>query len=254
MWLLSPISLQNAIGILAILLYLQQYLFSASSVTTDGNKTLLSGNVVLNGWLNFIGEVELYGDLNSNSIRMSDYYGSYIRYTTDSAKGLAKMFYAQNSRAMQVPALGTFDLYNDISHLPDDDKYLTDDILLYAGGLYITDIFTLNAPGLHLYPNKISFETDTFNTRFPFLDTLLKATGMDDLFSFEISLGGDFTPDEIDFSGEFKNESVSESYMPVNFGSMPIYILPASFELSFDTGNNYEGNTVHDLGIMIKMK
>ena len=32
MWLLYPISLQNAIGILAILLYLQQYLFSASSV------------------------------------------------------------------------------------------------------------------------------------------------------------------------------------------------------------------------------
>lgn len=35
MWLLSPISLQNAIGILAILLYLQQYLFSASSVKSS---------------------------------------------------------------------------------------------------------------------------------------------------------------------------------------------------------------------------
>ena len=32
MWLLYPIYVQNAIGILAILLYLQQYLFSASSV------------------------------------------------------------------------------------------------------------------------------------------------------------------------------------------------------------------------------
>lgn len=103
------------------------YKFTAASIAEMDSTYLLKGNVTMNGWLHFKGDITLSGDLNSGSIKMTDYSGSYAEYKESTAIGLAKL-YAKRGVAQNVPPLGEFYLYNDTNNLDDYESYRADDI------------------------------------------------------------------------------------------------------------------------------
>ena len=75
-------------------------------MVVDGDTYLLSGNVTMNGWLRFKGEVKLTGDLAAGrSITVEDYSGSYVMFDSADATGLGAYF-ASKGIYVDVPAMG----------------------------------------------------------------------------------------------------------------------------------------------------
>lgn len=215
------------------------YVFTSTSKVQNENGYLLSGLVTMNGWLHFEGDVQISGDLESSSVSITDKYGSYVKYYTDSAEGLAKML-ASKGMSIPIAPLGTFNIYNDTYAEGDDPEHRVDTVPINA--LYLT-IASLNTPGLEVYPDKILVKTDGFTTKLPFQDDVLKGAGLD-IFTFKARAELMFTNKAIDFVVEVNNkpnEEQSSTYknrVPANFGMMPIYTTPAEFEIKINTNTN----------------
>jgi len=211
------------------------YIFTSYQKSVSGDTVTLSGNVTLNGWLTFDGEVSLKGDLKGQSITMTDNDGSYVKYYTDTADGLAA-FLAKRNSSLSLPAFGELTLYNDSLKDPESDDYpvqAKDTSILSLGGL-----LSLNSAGMELYPNRFEIRSDAFSTKFPLQESLLKAGQLDKLFNFEVAVDGVITNQTIGVRVDVDNTGDDEVYNPVNMGSMPIYITPASYKIHIDTVAN----------------
>ena len=161
------------------------YKFTSGTKVENGNTVTLSGDVTLNGWLHFDGDVVLEGNLNAYEITMRDNHGAYVEYDTATATGFAKLL-ASRCQVARIGALGGVILYNDTLNDPDSDDYKVHPII--SPLLLLPTLMEMDSPGLKLYPNKLILETDTFSTDLPLQDVLLKSAKEQKLFDFK----GDF--------------------------------------------------------------
>lgn len=214
------------------------YVFTSDTRAESDNGITLSGYVTMNGWLHFNGDVTITGDLNGQTIQVTDYSGSYIQYNSSTAEGLAKILASRNI-SVPIGALGQFTLYNDVFEDGDSTDYQVSYIPLPV--LYIYQSIQFNMPGVALYPDKLEIKTDAFSTAFPMQDKLLKCA-TDELFSFDWSGSAFLTNKSIDAKIEIKRETDNDDEMdayrkgkPSNFGMMTIQTIPADFEIVIDT-------------------
>lgn len=216
------------------------YTFTGAVKTTAGDTITLSGGVCMNDWLYFRGSVTFTGDPAKDSkITLSDTAGCYIRYNATTATGFAK-YLAENNLAISIDPLGTVTLCNDPFHAPSDDEYEVEPAVL--PGVTLTNLVTFASPGLKLYPDRIVLDSDTFTTKFPYQDDLIKKatkaiTKSDDLFTFDFSAECILTSKTVGAKIEYSSkESLEENkYKPVNFGSMPIYVNKSNIDFKIDT-------------------
>ncbi len=212
------------------------YTFTSCVKQEGSGSTYLSGYVCMNSWLYFKGSVTLTGDLeNAVSVELADASGSYIQYSTDNAKGLAK-YLAQKNVDLSVPALGTYKLYNDNAHSASSSDYKVDKAILPVA--FVSNVITFSTPSVSLYPNSVRYDLNGFDTKFPFQGDLLKSSGITELFSFDWQGKVILTNMTIGLEAEFSSEHDSGNYSTVNLGSMPIYLNPAEFEIKINTIDN----------------
>lgn len=136
------------------------YTFTAMSITTADNNIYLRGNVSLNNYLHFNGDVTLTGNLSGNTLALTDAYGSYIAYDK-ALPGLLGVFY---DNTISVPPISNLTLYKDGSRF---DKYYTHG-KTYYGPLEIYE------PYLELHPEYINMTITSVNFDFPTLNNLLE--------------------------------------------------------------------------------
>lgn len=135
------------------------YTFSAMSVTTTDNNIYLKGNVVMNNYLHFNGDVTLTGSLAGNTLSLEDNSGSYIAYNI-SLPGLLSSFY---DNTISMPPLKNITLYKDSDNFDKYNAYGK----LYYGPLSIYD------PYIELHPEYINLTISSVNFDFPTLNNLL---------------------------------------------------------------------------------
>lgn len=213
------------------------YSFVSCIRREEQDSVYLSGYVCMNGWMHFNGCVELTGNLDEDvSVKMTDKHGSYIQYSKSNAKGLAKHLANKNIN-LPLPALGTFNLFNDYNHSAESDDYRVDKIPVAS--VYVANAFELATPGLMLYPNRIKLEFNAFSTKFPFQDDLLKECDLvNKAFSFKWSGSAVLTNMSVGLCAEFSSKSDSGNYKQFNIGAMPVYLNPAEFKVKIDTLSN----------------
>lgn len=197
------------------------YTFSAMSITTVDNSIYLKGNVVMNDYLHFNGDVTLTGSLSGNKLSMSDNNGSYISYSK-SLPGLLGMFF---DNTISVPPVSNLTLYKDSDRF---DKYYTNG-KSYYGPLEIYD------PYLELHPEYINMTISSVNFDFPTLNNLL------DYVESPISATGEeksvvVTKDKVGIVYSLSSDLNLSGYSALHLGPATLSVSHA--ELSLDTINH----------------
>lgn len=148
------------------------YIFSAMSIETNGNTTTLKGNVVMNDYLHFKGDITLTGNLSGNTLVLEDKNGSYIAYT-DSLPGLLGLFF---DNTMSLPAISGVTLYSNGSSF---DKY-------YAYGKSYYGPLEIYDPYIEIHPEyiqmtlcKVSFDFPLLNNLLDYVDSPINASGVE---------------------------------------------------------------------------
>ena len=140
--------------------------FGAYNFTYEGNDFIgksggtMSGNVQLNGWLNFKGTLVFTGNYEEDyALEFSDSLGSYIEFDKTYSKGIAE-YYADENIVVNIPPLNKFKLYNDEHNRYDYDKYQVDSIRVSKLELPNYVSFDGESLKLFLYPDKLSFSVN----------------------------------------------------------------------------------------------
>lgn len=194
------------------------YTFSAKSVTTADNNIYLKGNVVMNNYLHFNGDVTLKGSLTGNVLSLEDNSGSYIVYNT-SLPGLLNLFF---DNTISLPSLNNITLYKDGDTF---DKYHAYG-KSYYGPLEITD------PYVELHPEYINLTISNVNLDFPALNNLL------DYVESPISATGEeksviITKDKAGIVYSLSSDLNLSGYKALHLG--PATLSVSHVELSLDT-------------------
>ena len=156
-----------------------EYTFTAQSITSgNNNSVILKGNVILNDYLYFKGDVTLTGNLDSNSIHLSESSGSTVTYI-QSLPGLLGKFF---SNKITLAPMTDVILYSE------EDKY--DKSHLY-GKTYYGPV-TVSDPYMELKEDCIQFTVTDINLDFPGMGDLLDYAAEDAPFTFS-SAGLGFT-------------------------------------------------------------
>ena len=135
------------------------YIFTAMSITTNGNDTYLKGNVTMNDYLHFNGDVKLSGNLEGNTLMLSENSGSYITYS-ETLPGLLGLFF---DNVLYVPSINNVTLYSNGDTF--DKSYLYG--MSYYGPLFIYD------PYIELHPDYVQMTLSKMSIDFPVLNNLL---------------------------------------------------------------------------------
>lgn len=224
------------------------YVFSAAKCTDHGNGSVtLSGNVVLNDWLNFKGDIEIKGDWNTSAaIRVVDRAGSYVAFDAANAVGLGK-YLADNGMTMDVPALNEFELYYDANHLYDFEEYQVADIR--TSFLQLKQLLDFDSPFIKLYPDRIELEYSNIKPHFPFQDLILKPKTE----KFEVKCKGSAILNQQNFGMliQVTSEGENKNYKQVDLFQAPVYLNMDDIELSIDTfKEEYSFGGIVNLGFL----
>lgn len=156
--------------------------FGAYNFTYEGNDSIdktggtLSGNVQMNGWLNFKGKLVFRGDYEEDyHLEFTDSSGSYIEFDKNNSTGKAKEF-ATDNIVMNLPALKKFKLYNDEHNRYDYDKYKVDSIKIPELEIPNYVSFGGDTAKLYLYPDKVVFSVNDDIQLLSFNKTFRKIT------------------------------------------------------------------------------
>lgn len=171
------------------------YVFTSAEKIENGiNDYTLRGNVTMNGWLHFKGDLTIVGDLEEGgSIGVRDYSGSYVEFDTATATGFGQHL-AKKGIALDIPALFDFTLYNDQEHLYDYDNYMVDDISTGVFGIY--NLLRFDSLVVRLYPNNIGVHYYGGAADLPFQDKILIGRS-DELFEFSCDGSAQITNENV---------------------------------------------------------
>lgn len=215
-----------------------KYRFISYIKQTGDDSVTLSGNVTMNGWLGFIGDVTLSGSLSSGRISLTDWSGSSVQYDPVNSEGLAKVL-GKTGLPVVIPPLGQINLYNDSEY----EKQTADTYVeaFPLNELYLGKYFGFTQIEARLYPNRASFETGSLITKLPYATRLLNKL---DIFTFDVEAGVTVSSKKIGCMIDLQfnpNDTMGSTYWPVSFGNMPIYISPRDTAIHIDTiANDYE--------------
>jgi hypothetical protein len=212
-----------------------QYRFFSSIRHEDraSNVITLSGNVTMNGWLSFNGDVTLSGSLGGGSISLSDHYGATVRYRPHDSVGLAGIL-AGAGLPVSLPPLGAIILLSDPAY-----EQLTGDFRVDAFPLAALDLggyFEISGAVVRLFPNRLTFGAQSVSAALPHASAILVGGG--DLFSFEHDLSGIVSARSIGLDirqGHEPGTPVRATPFPVGLGNMPVRIAPQETKVHIDT-------------------
>lgn len=191
----------------------------------------LSGNVVMNDWLHFKGDIVIYGDWEKDvSIRVKDMSGSFVTFDAETAIGLGKQF-AKKGMSIDIPPLNEFVLYYDANHLYDFDEYQVSNIR--TPFLQVMQLVYFDSPFIKLYPDRIELEYSKAEPSLPFQDEILNM-GKE---KFEVEWEGSAILNQQNFGMviEAKSEGKNPNYRQCNLFLAPVYVSADDLELKIDT-------------------
>jgi hypothetical protein len=206
------------------------YSLSARQIINVGNhQYTLKGNVELNNYIKFKGELLIKGDYRKDlSIELVDNYGSYIAYDQSNSLGLAKGM-AMVGMNLPLPQLGAFRIYNDEVHKYDYDSYRVDEI--HVGPPIQLPVFIMEGPKLTIYPDNIKVQFVNINLNLPYQKKLLKYNQLNP-FTFEASGGAVLTSGNIGLVSKFSVE-VDSGIQQFSMVTLPVTL--KELEVEIDT-------------------
>lgn len=214
------------------------YKFTAAQVIKEKGSVKLLGNVVMNDWLNFNGGITLKGDLEGNSIVLSEYGGSRISYSkVEDARGFVKYLKDKNL-PFSIPFLGEITLFNSAQI---GDEYPTSIHVLPA--LKLLDFMVYDTPEIRLYPDKISLKLESGSSDLPFQDFFLADVGRESPFEdLDFECEGTITNSSIDIKCEAAiNYPQDNDAFLVKFLDCSASMSKKLAALSFDTSDGSFG-------------
>jgi len=213
-----------------------EYSFTAAMQYPTDYGTVLSGNVVMNGWLHFKGDVTLSGDLtNGYYITLSDNSGSYISYSDSSAAGYTA-YLKENGLVQSIPALGDVRIYmSDFSgNVQTTNIYLSSDIAL-------KDLFTLVTPTVQLLPDRFDISFSSVRSDLKYMELLVTSRAntsyysYTDIQTFRANGSGQIGKDSISVSADQQQSQYSASNSVTLFGAEAYISSPTALYFNTDT-------------------
>ena len=210
------------------------YTFTAlDSRVDDYGNTVLSGNVTMNSWLHFKGEVSIAPGYQDNArAQITDHDGFYVSYSPDLSSGLAK-YLAEQGVAISFDALGTFDIYPDPytggsygSFPVDQTDYSSDADLL----MFFCEDFSVG-----IYPDMLRVQGINFTFKLPFQKQIMRGwSGCPDK---QIDFDSDclINATQVGIQGALKYKDLGKE-SGFTLVSLPLQI--KELEISVDTLNN----------------
>lgn len=150
------------------------YVFTALESRVDDNgNTVLSNNVIMNGWLRFKGDVTISaGYQDSAKAWITDNGGFYVSYSPDMSSGLAH-FLADQGIPLSFGAIGKFAIYpdayigGDYASFPVDEAEYDDFINLL---MFVCDDFSIG-----IYPDMLRVQGLNFTFKLPFQEQIMRS-------------------------------------------------------------------------------
>ena len=136
-----------------------------SSTRPDGT-LVMSGNVVMNGWLRFKGNVVLSQGVGV--VTVTDTSGAFVVFSNN-ATGLAKTL-ASKSINLWLGRLGTFELSMHEYDPDDREDFDVDEIAL--AGILNMDTLKMSGVAMSVYPDNLSFRKFKMDLDLPLLEQL----------------------------------------------------------------------------------
>lgn len=223
------------------------YSFTALSSRVDENgATVLSGDVIMNGWLRFKGDLTVQPDYsNTSRIRIVDENGAYVTFRQDTSFGLAN-YMAEKGTPLSFAALGTFWIFTDKYDPLDCDSFPTE-TFQYPNALNV-GFLSLRNFGITLYPDNISFNGITIDWDLPFQKQLLRELDLTDMKFVNLDGAVRVNCFNIDLFGEVEYGD-QKDYRDEDFSLATLPLIIDSIKISADT---MKGNYVLGGSVMFK--
>lgn len=208
------------------------YHFTCDSITEKNGTVTLSGNVIMNGWLHFKGNLTFSGDVRdsvSQQVTMKDSDGSYVSYSKNATNGIAKRM-ADLGISLPIPQLGTITLYNGTynpsSYQDFKVQKITLNLPMKVNGL--ADI----GGSVSLYPDMIYSEAFYTQLDFKFLNKILTNLPKN-IFNNNVTGGLAITDSEflLKASYETEYEKSNDTSKRFQLGALGLYLKKLSFQI-----------------------
>ncbi len=209
------------------------YNFTAlSSYVDESGATVLSGNVVMNGWLFFKGDLKItnrYG--NSDRVWIEDNSGAYISYSTALSQGLAKNL-AEKGISVSLGKLNSFCLYGD-KYTPGEYESFPVEKIYVGEELNILFLVVENF-NMAIYPDVLIFQGMNFHYDLPFQKQLMRNFDIGGYEKINIDSDMLFGATEIAFRGKVEYSNDDEP----DFTMVSLPLVMDKFTVEIDTLKN----------------
>lgn len=197
------------------------YIFTADKVVESNYETILSGNVCMNDFLYFKGDVTLHGSLENLSITLRENSGSYVSYNNH-LPGLLGSFF---ENIIELPAIIDLTLYKE------DDTFAK--YSAYGNSAFYAAVVLPN-PYLELHPAYLKLSVDKAGFDFPVIGEVLDE-GLENVYGK--------APNEIGFTVSQKRVGLvlkveAEDYLPDKFKLGIAKFAPDKITVEIDTLNH----------------
>lgn len=131
------------------------YRFKADNVIFSTEKTILSGNVNMNDYLYFYGDVELQGNINKDAkVKLVTGRGAYVKHDTESYSKFDKFILPNRSTTYAFERMSV-EIFDDANHYNDLEEYETE--LPLEGEISTLNLGIISMEGNHtrIYPNRV---------------------------------------------------------------------------------------------------
>lgn len=135
------------------------YHFAADTIETYEDKTVLSGNVVLNDYLYFDSTVTLTGNINKDSsVRMTTDRPAYVHHDTASYTGLDKIILSKQTKTRAFDSISV-NIYDDGQHYNDYENYQVDKPWTSEINTLELGIVSLEENITYVYPDRVQIRS-----------------------------------------------------------------------------------------------
>ncbi len=154
------------------------YRFTAlESFVNDAGDTVLSGNVVMNGWLLFKGDITIQGNYrNAERVTLLDESGANISYKTGNSAGIAKRL-AGWGISLPVPALEEFTIYSTPYTALEYEDFPVEKVK-FLEKINIKCMVFENG-SISVYPDMLRLQGYNFHINLPFQEQLIRNFNLD---------------------------------------------------------------------------
>ncbi len=210
------------------------YRFTANSSSVNENgETVLSGNVVMNEWLFFKGDIKISNYNDTAKVWITDENGAYISYNASTSRGLAK-YMAEYGVPVSLGSLGKFAIYGD-SYTPESYDKLEVDRIDLTSGFNLLFLLCENC-SLGIYPDGINVTGVNFHYQLPFQEQIMRGFNIDEYKTANLDTELILGAVDIALKGKFEYSEKSEE----GFTMISLPLNMSKFSVEIDTlANDY---------------